>query len=242
MKKGLAREREDRQLLGPDAHIIRSHRKPSTGAAKRVVVGAVATLAVTASLSASVNGGIFDNNQAPANASVDSSTILAEAPSADSPTLIYPIEPDELRNEMKLRQEAAAAEIERQRREAAERAARAAADRQLSRVEVVIRYALAQQGDRYVFATAGPNTFDCSGLVLASFKQVGLKLPHFTGALVKLGTRVSRDSMKRGDIVFPQSGHVGIYLGGGQMVHASGSQQRVVVGKVYGFYAARRLI
>lgn len=241
MKKGLAREREDKALNAEfGTPVIRSHRRPATGNARRIVTGAIVVAIATTALSASVNGG-FDTH-APADA-VEAQTTLSQLlpePLADlPPTLAYPLTNEELRNEMKLRLEAALA---RQRAEAAERASRAAAERQLGRIETVIRYALAQQGDRYVFATAGPNTFDCSGLVLASFKQIGLKLPHFTGALIKLGTKVSRDGMKRGDIVFPQSGHVGIYLGGNQMVHASGSKRMIVVAKVYGFYAARRLV
>lgn len=240
MKTGLAREREDAQLDSQyTTHIIRSHRKPSSGNARRVITGAVTLAIATTALSASINGGIFDNNQAPPGAHVTLSEIVAEPLSELPPTLVYPLTNDEARNEMKLRREA---EIARMRAEAEARASRAAVERQTSRIEIVIGYALAQQGDRYVFATSGPNTFDCSGLVLAAFKQIGLKLPHFTGSLIKLGTRVSRDSMKRGDIVFPQSGHVGIYLGNGQMVHASGSKRKVVVAKVYGFYAARRLI
>lgn len=241
MKNGLAREREDMELDTQYAtRVIRSHRMPATGNARRVITGAIVIVIATTALSASVNGVI--GNHAPADAAgthVTLSEILPESLAQHPPTLAYPLASEELRNENKLRREA---ELARQRAEAEARARRTAAERQVSRIETVIRYALAQQGDRYVFATAGPNTFDCSGLVLASFKQIGLKLPHFTGALIKLGTRVSRDDMQRGDLVFPQSGHVGIYLGGGQMVHASGSKQMIVVAKVYGFYAARRVI
>lgn len=236
MKTGLARERED-ALLDPTAHIIRSHRRPATVNHRRVITGAIVIAIATTALSASVNG-VFDNTP-PVEAHVTTAQILPEPLSAMFPSYPYPLEDDELTNEIKLRQ---LAEAERLRAEAASRAARAQAERQTNRIEIVIGYALQQQGDRYVFATSGPNTFDCSGLVLAAFKQIGLKLPHFTGSLIKLGSRVSRDSMRRGDIVFPQSGHVGIYLGNGMMVHASGSKQSVAVSKVYGFYAARRLI
>ena|SRR5687767_719708 len=239
MKTGLAREREDARLDTEfTTPVIRSHRRPATGNTRRVITGAVVIAIATTALSASVNG-VFSNQQAPADARVTTAEILSEAASSLPPTLSYPLEADELRNEMKLRQ---LAEIARLRAEAEARSVRAAAERQTNRIEVVIGYALAQQGDRYVFATSGPNTFDCSGLVLAAFKQIGLKLPHFTGALIKLGKPVSRNSLQRGDLVFPQQGHVGIYLGGGQMVHASGSKQKIVVAKVYGFYAARRLI
>lgn len=120
-------------------------------------------------------------------------------------------------------------------------ASRKADRRPPSRTETVIRYALAQRGDRYRWGSAGPNTYDCSGLVLRSFKQVGINLPHYTGSLLKKGKRVSYSQLKRGDLVFPSKGHVGIYLGNGKMVHASSGKGRVIVAEVYAFYAARRI-
>lgn len=110
-----------------------------------------------------------------------------------------------------------------------------------SRVETAVRFALAQQGDPYRWARSGPNAYDCSGLVLRAFAQIGIKLPHYTGTMIGYGKRVSRVGLQRGDIVFPTAGHVGIYLGNNQMVHASSSKGKVVVAKVYSFYAARRL-
>lgn len=116
------------------------------------------------------------------------------------------------------------------------------APKPVSRVETAVRYALAQQGDPYRWARSGPNAYDCSGLVLAAFKQIGINLPHYTGTMINHGKRVARSALIRGDVVFPSSGHVGIYLGGGQFVHASSSRGRVTVGKLYSFYAARRLV
>jgi cell wall-associated NlpC family hydrolase len=111
------------------------------------------------------------------------------------------------------------------------------------KIERVIAFALAQQGDRYVFGAAGPSTYDCSGLVVAAFKTVGMNLYHYTGRQMTYGTRVgSKSQLKRGDIVFPTGSHVGIYLGNGKMVHASSSRGRVVIGDVYSYYAGRRLL
>lgn len=111
------------------------------------------------------------------------------------------------------------------------------------RIERVISYALAQRGDRYVWGASGPNRWDCSGLVSVAFKKgAGKSLPHFTGGIQKKGIKVSKKNLKRGDIVFPQRGHVGIYLGNGKMVHASSGKGRVVVATVYGFYTARRVL
>jgi cell wall-associated NlpC family hydrolase len=112
----------------------------------------------------------------------------------------------------------------------------------VSKVERVLSTALAQQGDRYRWGATGPNAFDCSGLVVYSFRSIGMSLPHFTGDLLKHGTRVNRASLKRGDLIFPTSSHVGIYLGGNKMVVASSGKGRVIIQTVYSFYAGRRLL
>lgn len=112
----------------------------------------------------------------------------------------------------------------------------------VSQIEKVIAYALAQQGKPYRWAAAGPNAFDCSGLVLAAFRQIGISLPHYTGTMISHGQKISRANMQRGDIIFPTSGHVAIYLGNNMMVAASSSAHKIRVQKVYAFYAARRLI
>jgi len=109
-------------------------------------------------------------------------------------------------------------------------------------IEVVIAFALAQKGDPYRYGAAGPNAYDCSGLVMAAFARIGIKLPHYTGALIGYGRRVSRSTMQRGDLVFLSSHHVGIYLGGGLMVVAPHTGSVVRVQTVYAFYAARRIV
>jgi cell wall-associated NlpC family hydrolase len=111
----------------------------------------------------------------------------------------------------------------------------------MPRIDVVINYATAQVGDPYRWANAGPNAFDCSGLVKAAFRVVGIELPHFTGTMIRHGSPVNRVSLQRGDIVFPSSGHVGLYLGNNQFIHASSSRGGVVITKLYSFYAARRI-
>lgn len=110
------------------------------------------------------------------------------------------------------------------------------------RAAAVVAFARAQVGKRYVFATAGPNTFDCSGLVVAAYRLVGLGLPHQTGALAGRGRPVSRAQLAPGDLVFPASGHVGIYVGGGMMVHASTPRGGVKLSPVYAFSFARRVL
>lgn len=123
-----------------------------------------------------------------------------------------------------------------------DRSARVALSRS-QKIEKVIKYAMAQRGDRYVWGASGPSRWDCSGIVSVAFKKgAGVRLPHFTGGIQKKGYKVAKKNLKRGDIIFPQRGHVGIYLGNGKMIHASSSKGKVVVAKVYGFYTARRVI
>lgn len=115
------------------------------------------------------------------------------------------------------------------------------APRSNSRIETVIAFALAQVGEPYVYAAAGPNSWDCSGLVMVAFGQIGIQLPHYTGAMIGYGTPVSHSAMQRGDIVFPEHGHVGIYLGNNQYVNAPQPGESVKVSGVYAFYAARHI-
>jgi cell wall-associated NlpC family hydrolase len=85
-----------------------------------------------------------------------------------------------------------------------------------------LRAALSKRGDPYVWGAAGPSAFDCSGLVLWAYQQVGISLPHFTGAQWNMGIHVSRGQLEPGDLVFfyADIGHVGLYIGNGLMVDA----------------------
>ena len=87
---------------------------------------------------------------------------------------------------------------------------------------VAIKTALAQVGDPYVGGGSGPDAFDCSGLTMFAFAAAGVSLPHSSRAQSQLGPQVSRADLQAGDLVFFYSpiSHVGIYLGGGMMVHA----------------------
>lgn len=88
---------------------------------------------------------------------------------------------------------------------------------------VAVRAALTRLGDPYVWAAAGPHAFDCSGLVVWAFEQAGLSLPHSSQALAAGGQPVSLDQMQPGDVIayYEGASHVGIYVGKGQIVHAS---------------------
>ncbi|MGN9843001.1 C40 family peptidase [Nonomuraea sp. H19] len=84
------------------------------------------------------------------------------------------------------------------------------------------RWALTQQLKPYVWGAEGPNSYDCSGLVMAAFQRVGISLPHYTGNQWTAGRHISKSELRPGDLVFFYNDlhHVGIYLGGGMMVHA----------------------
>jgi cell wall-associated NlpC family hydrolase len=98
-----------------------------------------------------------------------------------------------------------------------------------------LRAALTQRGKPYVWGAAGPDSFDCSGLVMWAFAQEGISLPHYTGSLWNSGMHVSRDDLEPGDLVFffADISHVGIYLGNGLMVDAPSAGQDVQVQAVF---------
>ncbi|MEU7875310.1 C40 family peptidase [Dactylosporangium sp. NPDC049140] len=105
----------------------------------------------------------------------------------------------------------------------------------------VVGFAMAQVGKRYPFGSTGPDAFDCSGLVVAAYRGLDLALPRSTGGLAGVGRPVSRGELQPGDLVFPSSGHVGIYIGGGRMVHASTERGGVKISNIYAFRFARRV-
>ncbi len=90
-------------------------------------------------------------------------------------------------------------------------------------VEVeALRWALTRRGYPYVWGAAGPYSFDCSGLVVWAYAQVGISLMHYTGDLWNEGEHVSRSELQPGDLVFfyPGLEHVAFYLGGGLVLDA----------------------
>lgn len=125
-----------------------------------------------------------------------------------------------------------------QKKAAARRAAKARATVKTSlvsvsgRVQRVIKYALSQVGDRYSFGASGPSSFDCSGLVMTSYRQIGISLPHYSRGQYSVTRRVSRGSLRPGDLVFffgRGIKHVGMYIGRNQFVHAANYQSGVIV-------------
>jgi cell wall-associated NlpC family hydrolase len=103
----------------------------------------------------------------------------------------------------------------------------------------VVGIAMRYLGVPYVWGGASPSGFDCSGLVMYVYAQVGVSLPHYTGAQWNAGVPVSRSDLQPGDLVFFDGlGHVGIYIGGGQFIHAPHTGTVVQVSSMSGWYAA----
>jgi cell wall-associated NlpC family hydrolase len=90
-----------------------------------------------------------------------------------------------------------------------------------SQYQGAVRYAMEMVGTPYVWGGAAPGGFDCSGLVMWAYAQVGVSLPHSSYAQYNYGVPVSYDQLQAGDLVFFDGlGHVGMYIGGGQFVEA----------------------
>ncbi|MCF2533293.1 C40 family peptidase [Yinghuangia soli] len=89
------------------------------------------------------------------------------------------------------------------------------------RAAQAIAFARAQLGKPYGWGKAGPSSYDCSGLTQSAWAAAGVKLPRTTWDQIK-GTRVDKSQLQPGDLVFFYSdiSHVGLYIGGGQMIHA----------------------
>jgi peptidoglycan DL-endopeptidase CwlO len=94
-----------------------------------------------------------------------------------------------------------------------------------------LRWALTRLGDEYVWGGAGPDDFDCSGLVMWAYAQIGISLEHFTGDQWNEVVHVPRSELEPGDLVFfyPGIDHVGLYMGDGMMVDAPTFGQPVQV-------------
>jgi cell wall-associated NlpC family hydrolase len=110
--------------------------------------------------------------------------------------------------------------------------------------QVAVDTALAQLGDRYVWAAGGPDAFDCSGLTQYAYAAAGVRLPHSSKAQSTMGSPVSRSELQPGDLVFFRSpvSHVGMYIGGGRMVHAAtfGVPVQITSVDMAGYAGARR--
>ncbi len=106
----------------------------------------------------------------------------------------------------------------------------------------VTRFARHLLGIPYRYGGSTPSSgFDCSGFVRFVYSHFGVNLPHSSYADFDLGTRVSRNSLRPGDLVFFDSvGHVGLYIGNGRFIHAPHTGLSVMISSLSdSWYAAR---
>ncbi|MFE2939484.1 C40 family peptidase [Streptomyces sp. NPDC059255] len=96
----------------------------------------------------------------------------------------------------------------------------------------VLAFAQAQVGDAYILGSTGPNAWDCSSLVQASFRQIGVDLPRVSQDQSVAGTQVSLDNLQPGDILYWGSAgsayHTAIYIGGGEFIGAQNPSKGVI--------------
>ncbi|MEU9899327.1 C40 family peptidase [Streptomyces phaeochromogenes] len=109
-------------------------------------------------------------------------------------------------------------------------------------VGTVINFLKAQLGDAYVMGASGPDAWDCSSLVQAAYKQVGVDLPRVSQDQSVAGTPVSLSNVQVGDILYwggaGSAYHVGVYIGGGQYLDAANPSKGVVIQDLSGYPAS----
>lgn len=109
--------------------------------------------------------------------------------------------------------------------------------------QAVLNEAYKYLGAPYVWGATGPTTFDCSGFTQYVYEHgAGVDISRTTYSQINVGQSVSQSDLQPGDLVFTNPGHVGIYVGNGQMINAPHTGDVVRVGPVYSFYAARRVL
>lgn len=108
----------------------------------------------------------------------------------------------------------------------------------------IISYASKFMGKPYVWGASGPSAFDCSGFTAYVYSAFGVGLPHYTGSQFGVGQSVSKGNLAAGDLVFFNTyesiSHVGIYVGGGQFIHASSGSHKVTVSSLGESYYSSR--
>jgi cell wall-associated NlpC family hydrolase len=96
-----------------------------------------------------------------------------------------------------------------------------------------VSFAYDQVGKPYVWDAAGPDSYDCSGLTMAAWAQAGVSMAHFTNDQYSAFPKVSRADLQPGDLVFWNDlDHVGIFVGGGKVIHAPQPGESVKVSNV----------
>jgi hypothetical protein len=110
--------------------------------------------------------------------------------------------------------------------------------------QAIINEGMNHLGKPYLWAGKGPNVFDCSGFTSYVYRKVaGIEIGSNTYSQINYpGKEISKSELKPGDLIFTHPGHVGIYIGNNQMIHAPGTGKVVSIANVYKFWRGRRLI
>lgn len=107
----------------------------------------------------------------------------------------------------------------------------------------VVNYAYNFLGRPYVYGANGPNAFDCSGFTSYVYRHFGVRLPRTARSQFGAGSAVSRNNLAPGDLVFFNTvgylGHVGLYIGGGDFIHAASSGRVKISSLSEGYYRTR---
>ncbi|WP_329257842.1 NlpC/P60 family protein [Actinoallomurus sp. NBC_01490] len=104
---------------------------------------------------------------------------------------------------------------------------------------LALEYAYAHKGDPYKYGGAGPNSFDCSGLVMMAWRHAGVSLPRVVPDQYNATRRVARSDLQPGDLVFFDNlGHVGLYVGNNQFIHAPHTGTVVQIESLSGYYSS----
>ena len=112
----------------------------------------------------------------------------------------------------------------------------------------IVAYAKKFLGCRYVYGTAGPKTFDCSGFTSYVYKHFGISLSRTSGAQASNGRKVEKSDLQPGDILIYRDsanskvGHVGIYIGGNQFIHAANPRKGVIITSMSDSYYSVRYV
>lgn len=101
-------------------------------------------------------------------------------------------------------------------------------------------------GTKYQSGGTTEKGFDCSGFTMYIFKQFDIKLPHQSGSQYEMGTKIDKDELQAGDLVFFNTNgkgvsHVGVYVGEGKFAHASTSKGITISGMSDKYYSKRYL-
>jgi hypothetical protein len=106
----------------------------------------------------------------------------------------------------------------------------------------IIEYASNFLGVPYVWGGSSPKGFDCSGLVQYVYKHFGINISRTTRTQINEGKEVGINQLQLGDLVFPSSGHVTLYVGNGKVIHAPQPGDHVKISNLWKFWRARRIL